>query len=179
MHSSESLLELLYNLLNWSRLETGRMAVTPIRFDLNEICKEVESIVKTQLTNKNLTLQFDMPEETIVYADCNMITTVLHNIIGNSIKFSNKGQKIELSAFIDKDICEISVHDHGIGMSAETISTLFRIKDKHLSIGTGGEHGSGLGLVICKEMVELNGGHINIKSKVGEGTIVKITIKSA
>lgn len=178
MHSSESLLDLLYNLLNWSMIETGRMSANPDRFDLKAICGDVESLMRTQLTNKHITLTLDAPQQVIVVADRNMITTVLRNLVGNAIKFSQAGSTIKITIGKNDANYTVSVTDSGTGMSREVLSSLYKLKGQRTVAGTAGERGSGLGLIVCREMVEQNGSHLTIESKEGEGTTVSFKLKA-
>lgn len=176
MHSSGTLLELLYNLLNWSRLETGRMSYAPIRFDMHSVYNNVADVLKTQLANKQIALANNLPQDVFVFADRNMITIVLRNIIGNAIKFSHPNSQISVEAKLHKNNWVFSVTDSGVGIDNETLSSLFRLKNYRSSIGTAGEQGTGLGLVLCHEMVKMNGGTIKVTSSKGEGTVVQFSL---
>lgn len=179
MRSSGSLLELLFNLLNWSRLETGRIAVNPVRFDLRCVCDEICSLLGTQLSNKGISLRVDLPEDVFVDGDRNMVTTVIRNLIGNAVKFSDSGSVIVLTAVRKGSFWEVSVKDSGVGMDKERVTGIFTLNCQKPSVGTAGEQGSGLGLVVCREMVELNGGEIAVNSAPGKGTEVTFTVKAA
>lgn len=179
MRSSSSMLELLFNLLNWSRLETGRVTVTPTKFDLRSVCEEVESLMKTQLSDKRVALSYDKSQEAFVEADRTMVTTILRNLLGNALKFSYPDSVIEVYSSREGDVCAVSVKDRGTGIREDKLSTIFTLNCQRPSTGTSGEQGTGLGLVICQEMIERNGGKISIKSREGEGTIVTFTLKSA
>jgi signal transduction histidine kinase len=130
-----------------------------------------------QLNAKSLTLNVNIPADATVTADRNMISTVLRNLVGNAIKFSHKGGTIELCTKKEGQLWNVCVTDHGIGMSAEVQESLFKIESQKLSAGTNGETGSGLGLVVCKEIMDLHGGHISVKSQEGQGSTFCFTLQ--
>jgi signal transduction histidine kinase len=121
-------------------------------------------------------LKNEIQSPTVVYADKNMITTVLRNLISNAIKFSKPGGLIVVSAGKSDDCIEVNVIDEGIGMSRENLGKLFRIDTYHSTSGTMGESGTGLGLIICKEFIEKHNGRIRATSIEGEGTTLSFTL---
>lgn len=177
LDSSKSLLDLLYNLLSWSRLQSHRISYNPATFPLIDLMRNVEKLVGMQLNAKSLTLNVNIPADATVTADRNMISTVLRNLVGNAIKFSHKGGTIELCTKKEGQLWNVCVTNHGIGMSAEVQESLFKIESQKLSAGTNGETGSGLGLVVCKEIMDLHGGHISVKSQEGQGSTFCFTLQ--
>jgi CheY-like chemotaxis protein len=127
---------------------------------------------------KNIELVNEVSKELSVHADSNLLLQVFNNLISNAIKFTNEGGKITISAkpLVDKKQIEFSVSDTGIGIKEEDIGKLFTVATKHTTTGTAGEKGSGLGLSLCKEIVEKHGGEISVESKYGYGTTFKFTI---
>ena len=105
-----------------------------------------------------------------------MINTVIRNLINNAVKFSNKGGTVEVKILNKIKLFEVIVSDHGVGIPAENVKKLFRIDEKYKSVGTAGESGTGLGLVLCKEFVDKNGGEIWCKTEEGSGTEFHFTI---
>lgn len=174
--SSNQLFTLLENLLLWSRSQTGKIQIEPIEFDIVDLIKQNISLLKLQAENKSITLEAKTPERIFVLADINTITTVLRNLISNAIKFTNPGGKIVVSATVQDNFAKVCVEDSGIGMSKETIEKLFRIDVHHTSLGTANEKGTGLGLIICKEFVEANGGKIWVESEQGKGSKFFFTV---
>jgi two-component system sensor histidine kinase/response regulator len=170
LDSSKSLLDLLYNLLSWSRLQTGRIIYTPSPFPLIDVVREVENLTNVQLNEKSLTLNVTIPVDATVVADRNMISTVMRNLISNAIKFSYKGGTIDISAKRNETDWCVSVSDKGIGMSPEVKSSLFNIESQKLMPGTNGETGSGLGLAVCQEMLEMHGSNICVNTQEGKGS---------
>lgn len=118
-----------------------------------------------QITVKNL-----VEKETRVYTDARMIDTVLRNLLSNALKFTDAGGEVILSSELRENFIEIAVTDTGVGMSPEEVATLFRIDVKRSTLGTAGEQGTGLGLIVCQELVEQNGGNIWVESSPGKGS---------
>ena len=108
-----------------------------------------------------------------------MINSVIRNLMTNAVKFTDKDRKVEVKIQTRDDDIEVSITDEGIGIPEENMGKLFRIDEKIKSTGTAGEKGTGLGLIICKEFVEKNGGKITVKSKLGHGTTFRFTIPTA
>jgi two-component system, OmpR family, phosphate regulon sensor histidine kinase PhoR len=168
--------KLLTNLLDWSQLQRSRMELNPTALNLSEKVSHAVSLLKGTAEQKNISIDTKIDHEINVKADQNMLETILRNIITNAIKFSYPNSKILLSAKNLDDYVEISVKDFGLGIDEEWKNNLFQI-DKNVSTkGTDNETGTGLGLILCKEMVELNGGKIWIESEEFKGTTVSFTI---
>jgi signal transduction histidine kinase len=108
-----------------------------------------------------------------------MIDAVIRNLVSNAIKFTGAGGTVEISSQSTNNLVEIAVSDTGAGISEENMEKLFRIDVKHISIGTAGEKGSGLGLLLCKELIEKNGGKIKVESEEGKGTTFRFTLPVA
>ena len=176
--SAENTFKLLQNLLEWSRTQTGTIEYNPKLININQLVKENLGIFKSSLQHKKITTQVDIPEGANAWADENMINTVLRNLISNAIKFTKVGGSIKVSAIIEGDNITINVRDNGIGIEKENIVKLFRIDDQHRSTGTLNETGSGLGLLLCKEFVEKNHGHIKAESTRGEGSVFSFTLQN-
>jgi len=171
IHSStEKIYSLLENLLMWSSSQLNRIKITPSFYNLTNQIYRVISLLDDFAMVKNIKLIFDEEKEVIIFADMQMIETVLRNLITNAIKFSSENDpiKIELVDDNDNEICSIA--DQGVGMTSEQISNLFKL-DKVISTeGTKGEKGTGLGLSLCLDFLEKNGGTIWVKSTPGNGS---------
>jgi len=174
--SSESAYNLLDNLLQWARTQTDKIKFSPEYFELSEVVKQVIDLHGIIAEKKQVSVESIIPDSTRVYADKNMIHTVIRNLISNAIKFSHKGGKVFISSFENGAMTEIVIRDQGIGMSRENLSMLFRIDTYYSTSGTSGESGTGLGLIICKEFVEKNNGRIRANSKEGDGTAISFTL---
>lgn len=175
--SAENLYRLLENLLQWAKIQRGLVPFDPEVVSLFQIVNEALAIVRESAINKNITVKFDIPDHLEVFADINMLQTVIRNLISNAVKFTRKGGEININSQIaDAGNVEISICDTGIGMSPEMLSTLFEISNKSGRKGTEGEPSSGLGLILCKEFIEKLGGRILVESEVGVGSKFSFTI---
>ena len=168
--------DLLENLLDWSLVQAGRISYTPEKINLLKIAKANAGLFESNLRVKDIGISLHIDKELTVYADENMVTTVLRNLISNAIKFSVRGNNIELEAIRENDRVLISVTDFGTGISQENLEKLFKITSKVSVKGTENESGTGLGLVLCKEFVEQNGGKIWAETEPGKGTTMRFTL---
>ncbi|MDL2265370.1 tetratricopeptide repeat-containing sensor histidine kinase [Parabacteroides sp. OttesenSCG-928-G07] len=177
LKSADSQVELLYNLLNWAQVQTGRMPYCPITFDVaSELASDI-SLLTNMAKSKGVCLKVEIPENTIVCADRNMLATVVRNLLTNAVKFTEKGGTVCLQVEREADGYTFIVGDTGIGMSAEQLRNLFVIGRRRSRKGTSGEQGNGLGLVVCKELVEKHGGRLQAESVEGEGSVFRFTIR--
>jgi signal transduction histidine kinase/Tfp pilus assembly protein PilF len=177
--SGKHLSSLLENLLQWSRTQSGKIEFDPIMFDIHELCVENISLLIGNATKKKIQIQNEVKDSIFVYADPNMISAVIRNLISNAIKFTHEYGLVTVNASEESNYIEISVTDNGIGISDEDIKKLFRLDIHHTTIGTSKEKGTGLGLILSKEFVEINGGKIWASSKLGNGAVFKFTLPKA
>jgi signal transduction histidine kinase len=169
--ASHSSFNLVQNMLEWSRTQTGMIEFKPVLHDLSHLANETVRLLKHTAEMKNIRLISLIPFSTIVFADENMVRFIFRNLISNAIKFTNADGKVTVVATPGKDgLTEICVADNGIGIPDQYLSKLFRIDEKYKTEGTRGEQGTGLGLIICKEFALKNGGNIWCESTVGEGS---------
>ena len=176
--SSDGVAALLENLLTWARTQSGNITINYQTFDLRMVVDSTLKILMINAENKGLKLLSNIPENTMVFADLNMISLVIRNLVSNAIKFTNKGS-ITVQCIDSEDMLNISIIDTGLGMSEEIINKLFRINVHHTTKGTSGETGTGLGLIICKEFIENNYGRIWVESELGKGSSFIFTLKKA
>lgn len=174
--SSTNLNKLIENFLHWARLTSGRIEFTPTGFSIYDTLNEVLSILKQNLLQKKLTVELFVSHSVFVFADYNMIISVLHNIIGNAIKFSHIGGKITINSSIRDNDIELSIRDEGIGMPPLILNNLFDVQNHHSRQGTNNEKGTGVGLILTKDMVEKNGGRIWAESRENYGTIFYVSL---
>lgn len=175
-HTAHNMSNLLENLLQWARFQYGELDCRPEKIDLFIMAKETIQYYEGNAEKKNINISMVIPENTWVYADENMIKSVLRNLVNNSIKFTHPGGKIKIFSRTKDDFIITSVQDTGIGITKEKLDYLFK-NSKHVSTrGTAEEKGSNLGLLICKEFVEKNGGEIRVKSEVGKGSLFEFTL---
>jgi PAS domain S-box-containing protein len=169
--SASNLHRLLENLLQWSQVQNETMPFSPEPLNLSDSLKFSLELMAEAARIKEVSIEAKIPGNLIVFADSNMLQTVLRNLISNSVKFTRKGGKVSVSArSIDDRSVAISVQDTGIGMSEELADSLFRIDVKSSRPGTEGEPGTGLGLLLCREFVEKHGGTIRADSREGHGS---------
>jgi PAS domain S-box-containing protein len=162
--------KLVENLLDWSRLQTGRMIYSPEKINLHETVESNFQLLKPKSVSKNIALINQVSQDIFVFADVYMFQSILQNLVSNAIKFSNSGGKVTVLAEEDNNVVNISIVDTGIGISQADIEKIFKLDIQHTTLGTENEKGTGLGLIICKELVEKNGGKIWIESEIGNGT---------
>lgn len=171
-HSSKMAYNLLSNLLEWSKAQTGKIKYKPQLTDLNYLIKDSIDLLRNAAQRKQITIQLNLPENLQVYADPHMVQAVLRNLISNGIKFTPAEGDIMISAteFREENKVWVSVKDSGIGIPEEIRTKLFRIDFNHTTKGTNHETGSGLGLLICKEFTDLQGGEIRVEAVTGGGS---------
>lgn len=170
-NSARRIYSLLENLLVWSRTQTGRVKFCPEEFDIAGLAEECYDLLALNAEEKGLEFQIWTGEDQKVFADREMIHTVIRNLLHNAIKYSMPGGKVTIQVKeIDGGLLKIAVKDEGIGISAENLDKLFNLASKANCDGTAGEKGTGLGLIVCKEFVEKNNSKLIVKSKVGEGS---------
>jgi signal transduction histidine kinase/ActR/RegA family two-component response regulator len=169
-NSAVSTYNLLETLLNWSVVQTGNLVYKPELFDVtNCIDTTVKNMVPTAFA-KNISLIFEHKKKVPIYTDQNMIQTVFRNLIGNAIKYTHRGGRIEVKIDDLEDATIFSVKDNGVGIEEETIKNLFILNQQNSKYGTDNEKGTGLGLILCKEFIEKTGGHIRVESEMGQGS---------
>lgn len=174
--SSSSAYELLQNLLVWSRSQIGGLKCQPQKINLNKILKENFNLYENNVNSKELTLINNVNENQYAFADENMINTVFRNLLSNAIKFTDNGGKVSVSAEEKNNFIEIHIKDTGVGISRDDISKLFRQDIYYSTTGTNKEKGTGLGLILCKDFIEQNGGEIFVESEVGKGSSFTFTL---
>jgi len=175
--SAVATFRLLENLLEWSRMEQGLIPFNPDLIKLRPVIDNCLSTTWESAKNKDIEIECDVNDAQIVYADLNMIQTIIRNLVSNAIKFTKKDGNIYISAkpVLGKKI-EISVKDSGVGMNKEIVEDLFKLHGNTSRFGTNGEPSTGLGLVLCKEFVEKHNGTIWAESEDGKGSTFYFTI---
>ncbi len=167
--SADSLLEMLKNLLDWALTQTGRLKPEPKALKFADACMAVIQTLKPHADTKQVKLVCQNDADFSLMADARMLETVLRNLLTNAIKFSPEGGTVKISAWINESFVCFSVKDEGIGISHEDQKKLFRIDEDVRKIGNHEQKGSGLGLILCHEMVLANDGKIRVKSELGKG----------
>jgi signal transduction histidine kinase len=169
----------LNNMLHWARTQLQGMTVKKQPVDSHELVIENINFLSEVSKAKNIKLINDVPRKTFVHADVNQINLVIRNLISNAIKFTDENGRVNVFASERNGDVEIRISDTGIGMSEDVIKTLFRSDSHRTTYGTHGEKGSGLGLILCYEMVAKNGGSMGVESSVGVGSTFWFTLSSA
>ena len=171
LKSADYQVELLYGLLNWAQMQTGRMPYIPIDFDLAESLRHEVGMLQNMTNHKHIKLNVQLPTQAIVTGDRNMITTVVRNLLTNAIKFTGEGGWVSLEVSPSDKGYMVVIKDNGIGMSEEQMNNLFRIDYQQSKSGTAGEQGSGLGLIVCKELLGKHGKTLIVESEQGKGSV--------
>ena len=178
LKSANGQVDLLYTLLGWAQLQTGRMPFHPAPFDLAAALQSCIELIQGMAEKKSIRFDVQMPETAFITGDYNMLTTVVRNLLTNAVKFTPQGGTVTLSISPTSPTSPaspispfiVSVSDTGIGMTAEQKQTLFRLDRQHARMGTSGEQGSGLGLIICKELLQKHGSQLHVESEEGKGS---------
>ena len=174
--SAKRLHFLLENLLQWSRLQMRRIKCHPIYFDINNLISRVLDTLQILLVKKKISVNIDLPEESIVFADESLIEVVMRNLIHNSIKYSIPGTIISISGQKNGQDMRITIEDQGSGIGPEDQKNLF-VLDKHFSRkGTEGEEGTGLGLIIVREILKMHSREVFLVSQKGKGTTITFSL---
>lgn len=176
LKSSKSALDLLMNLMEWSRSQTGRIESKPEYFEIVSFIKKNTLMYIDIAGQKSITIKYNLPNNLTVFADCNMINTVFRNLITNAIKFTMPGGEINISIMDKQNEIIFSVSDTGVGIPQNSIDKLFRIDQSYSTAGTNKEKGTGLGLILCKEFIEKHDGKIWVESSVGVGTTFNFSL---
>jgi signal transduction histidine kinase len=181
---AKAVFNLLNSLLTWARLQQeGGMHCSPEPIALKLLANDTLAVLQQAAAQKQIGLANTVPIDCWVQADRVMLETIIRNLVNNALKFTPRGGQVTLTSLNGASgqpgFVKISVQDTGVGMSPDDVARLFKIDSSHSTPGTEKEPGSGLGLIICKEMVERNGGRIWVESGVGQGTTVEFTLPLA
>jgi len=175
-NSAKNILSLLNNLLQWGRIQTGSLVAAPQRKNLFSKVNECILLLKDNSEKKNIRIKNNINEELFVYADNFMFDSILQNLLTNALKFTPRNGWVKFDAERNGDKVLISVSDSGVGIPKDKMDIIFKIDRRTSTSGTEDEPGSGLGLILCKEMVERQGGKIEIASEVNKGTTIKFSL---
>ncbi|PKL87393.1 MAG: hypothetical protein CVV23_15555 [Ignavibacteriae bacterium HGW-Ignavibacteriae-2] len=175
-NAAKNVFVLLENLLEWSRMQSGRIEFNPAEINLLEKSDEVIKIIEGTAKQKNISINNNIKENVFVAADSQMLRLILHNLLANAVKFTPNGGRIDLSEYEYEDYVEVAVSDNGVGISEQRLKLMFVTNHTISTKGTNDEKGSGLGLILCKEFVEKQGGAIRIESTEGKGSTFYFTV---
>jgi PAS domain S-box-containing protein len=174
--SSNSSFNLLNNLMEWSKSQTGEIEITLQNIPLKYLLSNTIPMVNGNAFNKNISIEVDIADNDKVYADIDMTNTILRNLLTNAVKFTHQNGKIFISTQRKERFLEISITDTGVGIDPKNLNKIFRIDSKFSDLGTANEKGTGLGLILCKEFVEKQGGKIWVTSNSGIGSTFTFTL---
>lgn len=174
--SSKNIYDLLLNLLHWSRSQLGRIDIKKEAFILNTIVSENIEVLSQTISDKDIHLKNNIHPNFDIVTDNSTLSIVIRNLLSNAIKFTEKGGSIELSAHKTNNNYVIKVSDSGVGMDKATVESLFDSSHNNSQPGTNNEKGTGLGLALCNELVNLNDGTITVSSILGEGSVFEISL---
>jgi signal transduction histidine kinase len=176
MNASKKAMDLLTNLMEWSLSQTGRLEYNPEYFEIDEAISKTLSLFWEVAEQKSIKIEKNLIAGKVVYADKEMIRTVLRNLISNAIKFTRNGGLIKVQTKVNQNKVEISVKDSGVGLSESAIDKLFRLDENISSPGTLKEQGTGLGLILCKEFIDKHNERIWLESEPGKGAVFYFTL---
>ncbi|MFO7657524.1 MAG: HAMP domain-containing sensor histidine kinase, partial [Bacteroidales bacterium] len=174
--TSKQTFALLEDLLKWTGTQSGKIPFRPKKLGFAGICKNILETHNTNAYAKNITVKCSVSDQISVFADEDMLKTVMRNLVSNALKFTKNGGLIIIDAEENSGFVTISVSDNGIGIKPEKLLNLFDISQRQTTTGTEEESGTGLGLILCKEFIEINGGKIRVDSEYGKGSDFKFTL---
>jgi signal transduction histidine kinase len=174
--STKRILNLLQNLLVWSRMQNGKMKYTPKLVRIDELISNTMMIIAPIAQNKEIKLDWNVNSDITATIDPNMIGSVLQNLVTNAIKFTERGGRVTVNAYTESNHLNFTVSDTGVGIGEEQLNKLFKLDKTSSSRGTDDEVGTGLGLIICKEFIESHQGKIWVESIPKEGSTFYFTI---
>ena len=175
-NSAEQLYDLFENLLTWSRVQRGAMRHDPKKLHLFVLAEANLKMMQPKAELKQIELKNSVEKDVLIYADAGMVNTVIRNLLSNALKFTDSGGNITIAATAREEQIEMAIADTGHGIDEQAKDLLFRIDKTYTTPGTAGEHGTGLGLILCQELVEQNGGSIWVESEAGKGTTFFFTM---
>ena len=174
--SSENTFTLLENLLTWARTQTGGIKVNAIPFNLSEVVEKQLEVLRNGAASKKITLINQVSPDVNVFADRDMVKTIIINLVSNAIKFTMPEGTIIIKAIVYSSEIQVSVEDNGVGITRSVLDNMFKLDKSNSTLGTSNEKGTGLGLLICKEFTEKNGGKISVESEPGKGSKFLFTL---
>lgn len=175
-NSAKGAFNLLNDILLWTRSQSGAIPFEPKIFNLKSSIEEVTEFLKPNANTKNITINIDESDKTVVFADVDMLNTILRNLISNAIKFTDLGGIVNISSERTESDILVTISDNGIGIAPNILPRLFDTTKLYSTRGTANEKGTGFGLMLCKKFVEEHGGEIWAESELGKGSKFKFTL---
>lgn len=174
--SAENTYKLLENLLLWSKAQIGSIEFNPTKENIFTMAIDTLELIEDSAKLKSITIHNDIPEDLYVKADKVLFVTIIRNLLTNAVKFTPKGKNVSISAEKHNGETFVTVKDEGIGISEEKMGKLFSVSESISTKGTDDEDGSGIGLILCKEFIEMHGGDIKVESEVNLGTTISFNL---
>lgn len=176
-YSATTTFDLLVNLLDWLNAKNKKVPFDAIKVNINKVFIE-EILVSSTFAaeQKDITIELFIPDNINAYVDVNMLKVIFRNLINNAIKFTKAGGNVSVFATELENFIEITIKDSGIGLTQQALEKIFKIEGITSSVGTSNEKGTGLGLLLCQEFVEIEGGKIWVESVLGIGSEFKFTL---
>jgi len=174
--SSKQGYKLLENLVIWAKIQSGIMEYFPAEIDISSAINLAVEQLYNEAKEKNIQIKWISKNIVFVYADYHMIHNIITNLLSNAIKFSPQNSLVEIEIKVHDNLAEVAVYDNGIGIEKAYIGTLFKLDRFSSEYGPTEDKGTGLGLIICREFVEKNGGKIWAESKLGKGSCFRFTV---
>jgi signal transduction histidine kinase len=175
-NSSKHANDLLENLLTWARIQRKAIHYNPKKFNVHPVITDSLELLEGAYTKKNIKVEVITAPDIILFADKNMFSTIIRNLVFNAIKFTQENGNITISTNKKKNCYEIAIKDNGVGIPQENISKIFRVNSNLSTSGTNGEKGTGLGLIVVKDFIEKHNGEIWVESQVGKGSKFTFTL---
>lgn len=167
---------LLSNLLRWAMAEGGDLEFAPRQLVINEMIEDVVGLLSQQAADKQIEIKVEMAPSIYFLADADMLSTTIRNLVSNSIKFTDAGGIVEVKVVETNNELQVVVKDNGIGISPENLVKIFDLAGTERQVGTMGEFGTGLGLILCQEFVERHSGRLDVASELGKGTVFTVVL---
>jgi len=174
---TKSTFYLIDNLLNWTRSQRGLIVYDPQIFLVSPIIQEVLNLLMPMYDKKKISIINRIDDSTLAYGDVNMVNTIFRNLISNAIKFTETNGEIVIFSKNESELIEFGIRDNGIGISEDNLNNLLNKKEINATFGTDREKGSGLGLILCRDFIEKNGGIFRVESKLNEGSTFYFSLK--
>lgn len=174
--ASKRAMNLLTNLMDWTRSQSGRLEFNPEHIEMSSLCEEVIGLFEESVAQKGIVIRNSFTPPVKLFADRNMLSTVIRNLISNAIKFSYTGGTVDVLLNRTEDSVQLQVEDYGIGIPADRVEKLFKIDEAISTRGTLNETGTGLGLILCMEFIKKHKGEITVQSTENEGTTFNVTL---
>jgi len=176
-NSASTVYRLLNDLLEWAQTQKGTISFNPSGLLLSDVVAATIATINQRALQKEITIVNEVPENQKIYADEKMVTTALRNFLSNAVKFTHRNGKVIVRSSKAADgMIQVSVQDSGVGISEKNLKRLFKIEEKVSALGTDNEPSSGLGLLLCKEFVEKNGGKVWVESVLNQGSTFYFTV---